>query len=99
MVYILPPNLMALLPSITALGLTKMSSSPLTLQLVTVAPYLQMLMTWNNNNWKRISLGRFLIVSLLIISPPHSPRLGIATFQFHKLHLKLSIKFNRSESE
>ena len=54
----LSPHLMALLPSITALGLTKMSSSPLTLQLVTVAPSLQMLMT-RNNNWKTISPERF----------------------------------------
>ena len=74
-----PPNLIALVPSITALGLTKMSSSPLTLQLVTVAPYLQMLVTWNNN-WKTISLERLLIVSSLIISPPHSPSLCITTF-------------------
>ena len=37
------PPLMALLPSLTARGLTKMSSSPATLQLVRVAPYSAML--------------------------------------------------------
>ena len=37
------PPLMALLPSRTARGLTKMSSSPATLQLVSVAPYRLML--------------------------------------------------------
>ena len=62
------PPLMALLPSLTARGLTKMSSSPATLQLVRVAPYSAMLggdLVTNGDTW-------FLITYVALVPSPRS---------------------------